>query len=47
LGNLKLDLNTISELHETGQFDVMSHSVDEAEHSIEMQLPYTAKMLSR
>lgn len=47
LGSLKLDLDTIAELHKTGQFDTMSHSVDEAEHSIEMQLPYTVKMLSR
>jgi len=47
LGNLQLDLSTIAELHKTGQFERMSIDVDEAEHSIEMQLPYVYKILSR
>lgn len=47
LGDLQLDLSTIAELHKTGKFERMSVDVDEAEHSIEMQLPYIYKILSR
>jgi len=47
LGQLKLDRYTISELHKSGEFDWMSTSVDEAEHSIEMHLPYVYKVLSK
>jgi len=46
LGNIPLDLEVIKELESTGEFDKMKKSVDEAEHSIEMQLPYIAKMMS-
>ena len=35
----------ISELYSTGAFDWMKKSVDEDEHSIEMQLPYIVKMM--
>ncbi|KAF2235290.1 UPF0103-domain-containing protein [Viridothelium virens] len=46
LGNLRLDKDTISALHQTGKFDKMSLSVDEDEHSLEMHLPYIYKLLS-
>jgi AmmeMemoRadiSam system protein B len=47
LGDLKVDKATIAELHQKGSFDKMSLSVDEAEHSLEMHLPYIYKVLSR
>jgi len=47
LGNLTIDVETISTLHKTGQFEWMSRSVDEDEHSLEMHLPYIYKILSR
>jgi len=47
LGNLIIDRETVRELQETGEFDTMSTDVDEAEHSMEMHLPYIYKMLSR
>ena len=34
-----------TELRRTGQFDTMSQGVDEDEHSIEMHLPYVAKVM--
>jgi AmmeMemoRadiSam system protein B len=34
-----------SELLSTGEFDVMSLSTDEDEHSIEMHLPYVARVM--
>jgi len=45
LGNIKLDKEVINALKSTGMFDMMSQSVDENEHSIEMQLPYIHKMM--
>lgn len=33
------------ELEATGHFEFMSMTVDEEEHSIEMQLPYIAKVM--
>ena len=36
-----------ADLHSTGQFDEMTVSTDEDEHSIEMQLPYIAKVMER
>ena len=47
LGNLKLELATISELQQTGKFSKMSRDVDEDEHSLEMHLPYIYKVLSK
>lgn len=47
LGNLAIDIETTSVLQKTGQFEWMSQSVDEDEHSLEMHLPYIYKMLSR
>ncbi|KAF2834281.1 UPF0103-domain-containing protein [Patellaria atrata CBS 101060] len=46
LGNLQIDKETIARLYETRLFDNMSLSVDEAEHSLEMHLPYIYKVLS-
>ncbi|KAI9482589.1 MEMO1 protein [Zychaea mexicana] len=46
IGNLTLDKATIQELYETGKFQWMNKDVDEDEHSIEMHLPYTAKIFS-
>ena len=34
-----------AELSETGKFDIMDLSMDEEEHSIEMQLPYIASVM--
>ncbi|OQO12787.1 hypothetical protein B0A48_02251 [Cryoendolithus antarcticus] len=47
LGDLTVDRETTGELHKTGQFELMSQSVDEDEHSLEMHLPYIHKMLSK
>jgi len=44
LGNLPIDTKTIKELADTGHFGQMSKIVDENEHSIELHLPYIAKM---
>lgn len=33
------------ELESTGKFERMSMKIDEDEHSIEMQLPYIAKVM--
>ncbi|GFN82848.1 protein memo1-like [Plakobranchus ocellatus] len=45
LYNLPIDKEVCEELHSTGAFDTMSLSTDEAEHSIEMHLPYIAKVM--
>lgn len=47
LGDLVIDKETVKELHDTGDFDIMSTDADETEHSMEMHLPYIYKMLSR
>lgn len=44
-GPLRLDQETIASLSATGSFDTMTQSADEAEHSLEMHLPYIYKML--
>ena len=44
LGSLVIDRQTCDDLAATKKFKVMSKEVDEAEHSIEMQLPYIAKV---
>lgn len=36
-----------AKLYATGAFDTMSISTDEGEHSIEMHLPYIAKVMER
>lgn len=45
LGELRIDQDVTAELSKTGKFEVMSKSVDEDEHSIEMHLPYIAKVM--
>lgn len=45
LGDLALDLDVVAALRATGVFDVMDLSVDEAEHSIELHLPYIAQAM--
>ncbi|KAK1549993.1 hypothetical protein Q3G72_012041 [Acer saccharum] len=44
LGDLPIDLEVIEELKATGKFELMDLRVDEAEHSMEMHLPYLAKL---
>lgn len=43
-GNTCLPVN--EELRATGKFEVMDLRVDEAEHSMEMHLPYLAKVFN-
>uniref|UniRef100_A0A1B6DXF2 Protein MEMO1 n=1 Tax=Clastoptera arizonana TaxID=38151 RepID=A0A1B6DXF2_9HEMI len=45
LYDLKIDTNVYTDLDATGQFERMNMSVDEEEHSIEMHLPYIAKVM--
>ncbi|XP_014237172.1 protein MEMO1 [Trichogramma pretiosum] len=45
LYNLKIDKQVIKDLMDTGYFEWMSMETDEDEHSIEMQLPYIAKVM--
>ena len=40
-------LTVCKELEETGHFEWMDMQTDEEEHSIEMQLPYIAKVMER
>ncbi|KAF2456830.1 MEMO1 family [Lineolata rhizophorae] len=47
LGDLRIDKDTVAELAKHSQFQHMSRSIDEAEHSLEMHLPYIYKVLSR
>ncbi|KAG9156011.1 hypothetical protein Leryth_012081, partial [Lithospermum erythrorhizon] len=44
IGDLHIDLEVIEELKATGKFEMMDLRVDEAEHSMEMHLPYLAKV---
>jgi len=45
LYNLDIDTQISQDLLDTGAFEVMSLEADEDEHSIEMQLPYLAKVM--
>ncbi|KAL9124294.1 MAG: hypothetical protein Q9217_006362 [Psora testacea] len=47
IGNLPLDLHTMSQLRSSDQFEDMSVSTDSAEHSLEMHLPYIFYLLSK
>ena len=47
LGDLPLDLDTISELRNTGEFRDLTTPQDTAEHSLEMHLPYIYHVLSQ
>ncbi|KAJ6329977.1 hypothetical protein OIU76_008743 [Salix suchowensis] len=44
IGDLPIDLEVIEELKATGKYELMDLRVDEAEHSMEMHLPYLAKI---
>ncbi|XP_039141398.1 protein MEMO1 [Dioscorea cayenensis subsp. rotundata] len=44
LGDLPIDLEVVEELQATGKFEFMDLNKDEAEHSMEMHLPYLAKV---
>ncbi|KAN0065777.1 hypothetical protein ACQY0O_000907 [Thecaphora frezii] len=44
IGNLKIDKEVNAQLASTGEFETMSQSVDEDEHSLEMHLPYVKKV---
>ncbi|ONK78924.1 uncharacterized protein A4U43_C01F1050 [Asparagus officinalis] len=44
LGDLPIDTEVNEELYSTGKFELMDLHVDEAEHSMEMHLPYLAKV---
>lgn len=43
LGDLPGDSTTVADLLKTGKFEVLPRGADEAEHSIEMHLPYIAQ----
>ncbi|MCP9259745.1 Protein MEMO1 [Dirofilaria immitis] len=47
IGDLHVDQKTNKELKETGAFSLMDLRSEEAEHSIEMQLPYIAKIMEK
>jgi AmmeMemoRadiSam system protein B len=47
IGDLEVDTETVATLFKTGKFGKMTKHVDEGEHSLEMQLPYICKVLSR
>jgi predicted class III extradiol MEMO1 family dioxygenase len=41
-----LDVAVYAELQATGEFEEMTSQVDEAEHSMEMHLPYIYKVFA-
>lgn len=45
LYDLKIDTEINAELEKTGKFTRMDMNTDEDEHSIEMHLPYVAKVM--
>jgi len=47
IGNLKINKELVTELYNTGAFEYLSMDVEEAEHSLEMHLPYIAKVMSK
>ncbi|KAK3283050.1 hypothetical protein CYMTET_9238 [Cymbomonas tetramitiformis] len=46
LGDIPIDPQVYQELRQSGHFEEMSLKVDEAEHSLEMHLPYISKVMS-
>eukprot|EP00271_Cylindrocystis_brebissonii_P012518 TRINITY_DN3117_c0_g1_i2.p1 TRINITY_DN3117_c0_g1~~TRINITY_DN3117_c0_g1_i2.p1 ORF type:complete len:261 (-),score=25.09 TRINITY_DN3117_c0_g1_i2:655-1437(-) len=46
LGDAPVDQEVYAELKATGRFEMMSASVDAAEHSLEMHLPYLVKVMN-
>lgn len=47
LGDLPVDSETLALLRSTGEFSDLSMHMDEAEHSLEMQLPFLAELFLR
>ncbi|KAF6776581.1 hypothetical protein AHF37_03905, partial [Paragonimus kellicotti] len=47
LYTLNIDKEVFQELHKTGEFISLSIENDEQEHSVEMQLPYIAKVMEK
>jgi AmmeMemoRadiSam system protein B len=47
LRNLVVDRQITEELHKSGEFDYLDKEVEEAEHSLEMHLPYIAKIMDK
>jgi len=47
LGPITLDTQTIKALQSSGQFSTLALDADEAEHSIEMQLPFIAHIMQQ
>jgi AmmeMemoRadiSam system protein B len=47
LYNIKIDTQISNELHRTGLFSMMNKQQDADEHSLEMHLPYIAKVFER
>ena len=47
IGSLPIDAAIYQQLAATGQFDEMSVSVDEREHSLEMHLPYIVQVMGQ
>ena len=45
IGNLIVDRGTTEELYKTGHFQYLDKDVEEAEHSLEMHLPYLSTFL--
>jgi len=45
IGDVPIDQDVYQELHATGEFETMSLDVDEAEHSLEMHMPYVIKSM--
>lgn len=46
LGDLHIDTSLVAQIKQEWNLDTMSQRIDEAEHSLEMHLPYIYKMLS-
>lgn len=47
LGNLTIDRDIYNELYATNMFEEMTLDVDEEEHSLELQLPFIAKVMQK
>eukprot|EP00056_Hartaetosiga_gracilis_P010366 m.152493 g.152493 ORF g.152493 m.152493 type:complete len:291 (+) comp13302_c1_seq4:131-1003(+) len=46
IGNLNVDTDIVASLHETKLFEKMNKKAEEDEHSLEMHLPFIAKVMS-
>lgn len=45
VGSLEIDTAVYAELEGSGAFDKMTQDVDEAEHSLELHMPYVVHVL--